>query len=180
MCTNCQIRDQKESSAGHVATKLEQFTKSYPADLQTNYNRPSPRATIVPVSRVRRLARFHSKDLIASAGTWEVAHSSFWPSLFPLPSVSSESALAPAIGPTYTSRYRGLLHITDDEADEAEPEMIQRFRNMHEKEWTVFKDLGFSPANNDRLKFDLRESERTGRRAKHSTMDWSTSSLEVM
>ena len=45
---------------------------------------------------------------------------------------------------------------------------------MDAQEWSSFMHSGFAEDNKDKLKFDLRESERSGKRAKHQTLDWST------
>lgn len=67
-----QIRDQKGAS-GQIPTHLEKFIAGYPRVLNISYS-PSalpkvPKgARVEEVTRVRRLARFHSRNLIQSAG----------------------------------------------------------------------------------------------------------------
>jgi hypothetical protein len=169
-----QIRDQREID-GHLPTNLLKFISDYPADLQLNLNRPSPNASLATVARVRRAARFNSRDLIRSAGTWDVPRSRSWATIFPMRALTQPDG-SPTVA--FSNTYKKLLNLRasgastiDDEGDE-DPSM-QRYKDSADKEWMAFKEVGFAASDGTKLKFDLRESERTSRRKKHETMDWS-------
>lgn len=94
-----QIRDQ--AASGRIPTHLEQFIAGYPGILNISYS-PSA-APKVPkggrveeVTRVRRLTRFHSRNLIQTAGTWSVPHSPDWNLFFP--STSGAASIVTANG----------------------------------------------------------------------------------
>ena len=64
------IRDQQTD--GPLPTFLEKFILNYPSILNISYAGGPPKvpkgAKVEEVTRVRRLTRFHSRNLIASAG----------------------------------------------------------------------------------------------------------------
>ncbi|KAL8286258.1 hypothetical protein RQP46_004746 [Phenoliferia psychrophenolica] len=178
------IRDQ--AASGRIPTHLEQFIVGYPAILNISYSASA--APKVPkggrveeVTRVRRFARFHSRNLIQTAGTWTVPHCPDWSLFFPLPSASvtslvpSNSAAPPPVPtPLFTPHYRHLLNIrstsrADNNDDEGE---LQRYKTVVDKKWGSFGDFGFSDIDSGKLEFDLTEGERNKIRAKHETLDW--------
>ncbi|GAA6039053.1 hypothetical protein JCM8097_000174 [Rhodosporidiobolus ruineniae] len=169
------IRDQQAS--GPLPTFLEKFVAGYPATLNIAYTldaRPQiPKgARVEEVTRVKRLTRFHSRNLIQQSASWEVPHSNDW-KLFFDPSNPSSS-------PVYTASYRHLLNIRSNHgledgqgADEDGDGEMQRHRTVVEKEWSKFGEIGFSAIDSKKLDFDLTESERR-QPPKRDTIDWST------
>lgn len=121
------IRDQGATT--QLPTRLERFVADYPAHLNVGYGaHEAPRvargARVEEVLRVRRLTRFHSRNLIQSAGTWEVPGGREWGLMFP-PTAGGGQVGAAGAGqalPTYTAYYKHLLNIRynpllDDEDD---------------------------------------------------------------
>ncbi|GAA6062080.1 hypothetical protein JCM10212_006503 [Sporobolomyces blumeae] len=174
------IRDQQADAP--LPTFLERFIVGYPAILNISYDGAGPRvpdgARTEEVMRVRRLTRFHSRNLIASAGTWDVPHAASWQLFFnpnqpPSPGKPTSSGSLPA----YTSTYRHLLNIRStsglDDEFEDESEM-GRYRTRVDKEWSKFGELGFSDVDSKKLEFDLTESERAPVNVRRETMDWTT------
>ncbi|GAA5894318.1 hypothetical protein JCM5296_005136 [Sporobolomyces johnsonii] len=167
------IRDQQAD--GPLPTFLEKFVYAYPSTLNISYSNAAPKVPkggrVEEVTRVRRLTRFHSRNLIASAGTWDVPHSADWQLLF-----GARSASASSSTPLYTPHYRHLLNIRsmhglEDLDDEGE---MQRYKTVVEKEWSKFGEIGFQDVDSKKLEFDLTEGERNPVKQKHETMDWST------
>ncbi|GAA5962875.1 hypothetical protein JCM21900_005642 [Sporobolomyces salmonicolor] len=167
------IRDQQAD--GPLPTFLEKFVYAYPSTLNISYSNVAPMlpkgGRVEEVTRVRRLTRFHSRNLIASAGTWDVPHSADWQLFFGAPSASASSST-----PLYTPHYRHLLNIRsmhglEDLDDEGE---MQRYKTVVEKEWSKFGEIGFQDVDSKKLEFDLTEGERNPVKQKHETMDWST------
>ncbi|GAA5918830.1 hypothetical protein JCM1841_002760 [Sporobolomyces salmonicolor] len=167
------IRDQQAD--GPLPTFLEKFVYAYPSTLNISYSNAAPKlpkgGRVEEVTRVRRLTRFHSRNLIASAGTWDVPHSADWQLFFGAPSASASSST-----PLYTPHYRHLLNIRsmhglEDLDDEGE---MQRYKTVVEKEWSKFGEIGFQDVDSKKLEFDLTEGERNPVKQKHETMDWST------
>ncbi|GAA5857139.1 hypothetical protein JCM8547_007981 [Rhodosporidiobolus lusitaniae] len=166
----------EEKANGPLPTFLEKFIAGYPSQLNVSYTGAAPKipkgARVEEVTRVKRLSRFHSRNLIQSAGTWEVPHSASW-QLFFDPSSSSST-------PVYTASYRHLLNIRanhglEDGAPACEDEgELQRYRSRVEKEWGTFGQTGFGALDSSKLEFDLTESERAPPLVKRETMDWST------
>ncbi|KAI5481457.1 hypothetical protein MNV49_004213 [Pseudohyphozyma bogoriensis] len=173
------VRDQKATS-GRLPTHLEKFVVGYPQVLNISYaagggTKVPAGARVEEVTRIRRLARFHSRNLIQSAGTWEVPHSPDWTLFFPSPS-STASATNGSTGPAtlYTPFYRHLLNIRPGISDIDDEGEIQKYKTVVQKEWSEFGELGFKDIESSKLEFDLSESERTRVKAKHETMDWGT------
>ncbi|KAM0755737.1 hypothetical protein T439DRAFT_341384 [Meredithblackwellia eburnea MCA 4105] len=185
------IRDQQATS-GRIPTHLEQFIIGYPSILNVSYapgaHPKVPKGgRVEEVTRVRRLTRFHSRNLIRSAGTWDVPYSPDWKLFFPTStvpngdstlSVSTKSSPNAAKGPStsFTPHYRHLLNIRsnsqfEDDDDEGE---LQRYKSVVEKEWGSFCGVGFNDIDSGKLQFDLTESERSIIKAKHDTLDWFT------
>ena len=127
-----------------VFCRLAHTRTDYPHDLPTNPNRPHPQATLTPAGRIQRYVRFHSKDLIATSPGWDVPRSNLWTSLYPLPSAASASQMSngsnSAAGPTYTSRYRHLLHISAHGADDDDSrDELHKHRDASDQQWSMFK-----------------------------------------
>lgn len=167
------IRDQKATS-GQIPTHLENFISTYPPPLNSKI---SAGTRIEEVTRVRRLARFHSNNLIQSAGTWTVPESNDWDLFFPTSNLASltasTSSAAPSL-PIFTPQYKHLLNIRSNsnlEYDDDDGDM-QRFKSVVERDWGKFGELGFRSLEIEKLQFDLSEGERKKIRDKHSTMDW--------
>jgi hypothetical protein len=102
--------------------------------------------------------------------------SPIWDSLFPSPNALASTPNEPA----YTSRYRHLLNIRQSDNESDESDELQRYRSVVDKEWTSFKETGFRPPDEKKLMFDLNETERAGKKTKHTTMDWSESHLPFL
>ncbi|KAH8920615.1 hypothetical protein BT69DRAFT_396164 [Atractiella rhizophila] len=174
------IRDQKATTNVHIPARLEEFIKTYDQSIQVNLTKPTATARLVEVKRIKRLARFHSKNIILGAGQWEVTGSKSWNLLFPSTkpaAVSSSTTLVPPT-PAYTSAYRHLLNIRNIDMTDVDVVKgdLQRYKSLVEKEWSSFTNMGFGDGlvEEKKLQFDLTESERTGRKTKHDTMDWGT------
>ncbi|GAA6014815.1 hypothetical protein JCM11491_002126 [Sporobolomyces phaffii] len=174
------IRDQ--GTDGPLPTFLEKFILNYPEVLNISYAGESPRvpqgAKVEEVTRVRRLTRFHSRNLIASAGSWDVPHSASWQLFFnQSPSLSSSTSSNASPNPIYSSAYRHLLNIRSNSGldDEFEDELEQgRYKTRVDKEWSKFGELGFSDVDEKKLEFDLTESERAVPDVPQQSVDWST------
>lgn len=131
-------------------------------------------ARVEEVTRVRRTTRFHSRNLIASAGSWQVPHSPDWALFFPL---SHSQALAVSGAPPasiYSPSFKHLLNIrsnsfVDEEDDDGD---MQRYKSVVEKSWSKFGELGFKDVESSKLEFDLSEGERNAPKIKRETMDW--------
>ena len=128
------------------------------------------------VTRVRRLTRFHSRNLIASAGTWEVPHSASWQLFFnSSPSLSASTSSTSAPTPVYSSAYRHLLNIRSNSGlddDYEEENETGRYKTRIDKEWSKFGELGFSDVDEKKLEFDLTEGERAVQPVPQNSMDW--------
>ncbi|GAA5827054.1 hypothetical protein JCM11251_002224 [Rhodosporidiobolus azoricus] len=167
------LRDQQ--AEGPLPTFLERFIVGYPATLNISYTNSPPTipkgARVEEVMRVKRLTRFHSRNLVQQSATWEVPHSNHWKLFFDPTDPSSK--------PAYTASYRHLLNIRSNHGledgggydDEGE---MQKFKSGIEKEWAKFGDLGFSDVDSKKLEFDLTEGERAQMKKKRDTLDWST------
>lgn len=152
----------------------------YPETLNLDYNVDAPPrlpagAQTEEVVRIRRLARFHSRNLIASAGTWEVPRSIDWELLFPAGDAPHGT---PKIGEpastVYSAQYRHLLNIRsgaflDDDDEDGE---YTRYKSLVDKEWHKFGELGFRDVEPGKLQFDLSEGERNRATSKRDTLDW--------
>lgn len=156
----------------------------YPGSLNISYApgalpRVPKNARVEEVMRVRRLTRFHSRNLIASAGTWEVPLSEDWSSFFaPRAALSSSTASISHALPLYTPGYRHLLNIrphsfNDEDYDQDEGE-LQRHRTLVERDWSRFGQRGFQEIEARTLEFDLTEGERNKIKARPVTMTWGT------
>ncbi|BGP44695.1 hypothetical protein JCM10450v2_000509 [Rhodotorula kratochvilovae] len=179
------IRDQQANAP--LPTFLERFTSGYPDTLNISYsNGPCkvPKgARLEEVTRVKRLTRFHSRNLIQQGGTWDVPHSNDW-KLFFAPGVTalSSSTSSTASGtaapdrPVYTPSYRHLLNIRSSHGliDDDDEGFLQRYKTAVEKEWAKFGEIGFTDVDSTKLEFDLTEGEREAVKRKRDTMDWST------
>ncbi|KAK4054880.1 hypothetical protein OIV83_000804 [Microbotryomycetes sp. JL201] len=173
------IRDQEAD--GPLPTHLTRYLVGYPQSLHLSYEpfsvpKPPPTARMVTVTRFRRLTRFHSRNLIASAGTWDVPGSSLWPLFFPEGEARKPSQPGELPQTVYTPYYRHLLNIrssamVDDEDDDGE---LGRYRTRAEQEWSKFGELGFKDVDSTKLEFDLGESQRKQVSRKRDTMDWNT------
>lgn len=163
------IRDQKATS-GQIPTHLENFISTYPP---ASNSKISAGIRMEEVTRVRRLARFHSNNLIQSAGTWTVPESNDWDLFFPPKNLAASTSSTPPL-PIFTPHYKHLLNIRAnsnlqyDDDDGA----MQRFKSVVERDWGKFGELGFQSLEIEKLQFDLSEGERKKIRDKHSTMDW--------
>ncbi|GAA5950992.1 hypothetical protein JCM3765_004649 [Sporobolomyces pararoseus] len=176
------IRDQQTD--GPLPTFLEKFILNYPSILNISYAGGPPKvpkgAKVEEVTRVRRLTRFHSRNLIATAGTWEVPHSASWQLFFnnnPNTSLASSTSSTSSPLPVYSSAYRHLLNIRSNSGldDELEDEIEQgRYKTRVDKEWSKFGELGFSDVDEKKLEFDLTESERAVPTVPKQAMDWDT------
>ncbi|GAA5875877.1 hypothetical protein JCM16303_004031 [Sporobolomyces ruberrimus] len=174
------IRDQQTD--GPLPTFLEKFIVNYPSDLNISYDGRSPTipqgAKVEEVTRVRRLTRFHSRNLIASAGTWDVPHSVSWQLFFNQnPSLASSTSSTTSPNPVYSNAYRHLLNIRTNTGldDEFEDEFDQgRYKTRVDKEWSKFGELGFSDVDEKKLEFDLTEGERAVPELPQKSMDWNT------
>ncbi|SCV68870.1 BQ2448_991 [Microbotryum intermedium] len=190
------IRNQ-QAAEGALPTHLEKHIIGYPQTLNINYgtgrgaSKLATGARVEEVVRVRRLTRFHSRNLIASAGpltsasflpllrTWSVPNSSDWALLFPRGYRNKTVAAPSSTNPPatqYTPYFRHLLNIRgnnlfDDEDDDGE---LQRYKSTVEKDWSKFGELGFKDVEASKLEFDLTESERHAPIRKRETMDWGT------
>lgn len=143
--------------------------------------------------RIRRYARFWSKNLVGSAASWKVDRCAVWDriqsplslSLSPNPPRTAPPFGTPEPekkvreGPTFTKGYKHLLNIRKgfeqqgaeegaEEEDEEGDAETQRFRSLVEKEWSGFTTKGFDAPPQKQLEFDLTESERTRRKLKQS------------
>ncbi|GAA93967.1 uncharacterized protein L969DRAFT_98315 [Mixia osmundae IAM 14324] len=156
------IRDQRARPA-----RLNDFVSDYPTSLTLLPSVWLERGRVIQARRCSRTVRFSSQDLIKSAGTWELTHAE-WSQLAHAPTPSSSGANVPA----YTSSYRHLLNIRNDDDEDEEADL--RYKSANDKAWSAFKDVGFSASLQDQLKFDLTESERAERKNRHQTLDWST------
>ena len=183
-----QLRNQQVID-GRLPTHLEPFILGYPSILNISSRtggapKPPKGGRVEEVLRIRRLTRFHSRNLIASAGTWEVPRSLDWSLFFPSPTstprnskslVSSTSNLSLSSPlPVYTAYYRHLLNIrshsfNDEEYDEGD---LQRYSSVVEKEWGRFGELGFKEVDGKSLEFDLTEGERKAVKQRPMTMEW--------
>lgn len=171
------IRDQRAD--GPLPTHLENYIVGYPQILNINHA-GAPKvpkgARVEEVTRVRRTTRFHSRNLIASAGTWDVPHSPDW-SLF-FPHSHSPVLAVPGAPPAsiYSPHYRHLLNIRSnsfvDDGDEFDDGDMQRYKSVVDKSWSKFGELGFKDVEPSKLEFDLSESERKAPQVKRETMDW--------
>ncbi|GAA5852943.1 hypothetical protein JCM9279_000087 [Rhodotorula babjevae] len=181
------IRDQQ--AHGQLPTFLERYVAGYPDMLNVSYSGAPPKvpagARVEEVTRVKRVTRFHARNLIKQGASWDVPHSQDW-QLFMAPgaslsastsSTASTSASSPD-RPVYTPSYRHLLNIRSsashglvDDDDEGE---LQRYKTAVEKEWAKFGEIGFSDVDAKKLEFDLTEGEREAFKRKRDTMDWST------
>lgn len=166
-------------ASGQLPTHLEKFIIGYPAILNISYSSARPKvpngARVEEVTRVRRLTRFHSRNLIQSAGTWDVAHCPDWSLFFPpsYSSLASSTSSSPPL-PIYTPHYKHLLNIRSNshlDTDEDDGEM-QRYKTVVERDWGKFGETGFKDVDQGKLEFDLTEGERSTIRAKRATMDW--------
>ncbi|GAA5896383.1 uncharacterized protein JCM6883_006886 [Sporobolomyces salmoneus] len=177
------IRDQQAD--GPLPTFLEKFILNYPSVLNISYSGEPAKiptgAKVEEVTRVRRLTRFHSRNLIASAGTWDVPHSASWQLFFntnnPAASLASSTSSTSSPLPVYSSAYRHLLNIRSNSGldDDLEDEFDQgRYKTRVDKEWSKFGELGFSDVDEKKLEFDLTESERTIPTAPKQPIDWDT------
>ncbi|KAK4058059.1 hypothetical protein OIO90_000798 [Microbotryomycetes sp. JL221] len=178
------IRDQEAD--GPLPTHLTRYLVGYPQSLNITYERfetpkPPKTARMVPVTRFRRLTRFHSRNLIASAGTWDVPQSSLWPLFFPQGQARKQVQPGELPQTVYTSYYRHLLNIrsssmVDEDDLNLDDNQLGRFRTRAEQEWTKFGEIGFKDVDNSKLEFDLGESQRkqVGSSTKRDTIDWST------
>ncbi|KAK9899637.1 hypothetical protein P389DRAFT_207285 [Cystobasidium minutum MCA 4210] len=171
------IRDQvyQHEASGAVTTlprRICDLVKDYVQNLPTNLNKPPQGADLQVIVRIRRNVRWYSKNLIASAGTWEVPRSKAWASIAPLPQSKVDDDNKPSPF-AYSSKYKHLLNIQSIADDEDEEDM-QKYSSMVEKEWKSFMQSGFAPPDAAKLRFDLTESERANRRRKHETIDWTT------
>ncbi|GAA5898684.1 hypothetical protein JCM6882_000896 [Rhodosporidiobolus microsporus] len=167
------LRDQQADA--HLPTFLERFVSGYPATLNISYTNAAPQipkgARVEEVMRVKRLTRFHSRNLIQQSGIWEVPHSKDWKLFF--------DPADPASKPVYTASYRHLLNIRSNHGledgggydDEGE---MQKFKSGIEKDWAKFGELGFQDVDSKKLEFDLTEGERAQVVQKRETLDWST------
>ncbi|GAA6047802.1 hypothetical protein JCM3770_004650 [Rhodotorula araucariae] len=179
------IRDQQADAP--LPTFLERFISGYPDTLNISYSggpcKVPKGARLEEVTRVRRLTRFHSRNLIQQGGTWDVPHSNDWKLFFApfgLSSLSSStsstaSGTAAPDGPVYTASYRHLLNIRSSHGliDDDEGE-LQRYKTAVEKEWAKFGEIGFTDVDSAKLEFDLTEGEREAYKRKRDTMDWNT------
>ncbi|KAM0793218.1 hypothetical protein ACM66B_000685 [Microbotryomycetes sp. NB124-2] len=173
------IRDQEAD--GPLPTHLTRYLVGYPQSLNLVYEpfavpKPPSTARMVKVTRFRRITRFHSRNLIASAGTWDVPGSTLWPLFFP--EGEARKPIQPGEPPqtVYTPYYRHLLNIrsssmVDDDDDDGE---LGRYRTRAEQEWSKFGELGFKDVDSAKLEFDLGESQRKQVSRKRDTMDWNT------
>ncbi|GAA5846946.1 hypothetical protein JCM3766R1_004024 [Sporobolomyces carnicolor] len=176
------IRDQETD--GPLPTFLEKFILNYPSILNISYTGEPPKvptgAKVEEVTRVRRLTRFHSRNLIASAGTWDVPHSAAWHLFFndnPMASLASSTSSNSSPHPVYSSAYRHLLNIRTNPGldDDLEDDFDQgRYKTRVDKEWSKFGELGFSDVDEKKLEFDLTESERAVPTTPKKPIDWDT------
>ncbi|GAA5922025.1 uncharacterized protein JCM15063_003162 [Sporobolomyces koalae] len=179
----------KQQAEGPLPTFLEKFVLSYPACLNISYSsrdlppKPPQGAKLEEVTRVQRLARFHSRNLIASAASWQVTDCATWQRFFnnnTTPSLSaSTSSTSSTSTPVYSAAYRHLLNIRsasglDEDEYEDEFEMMGKYKTRVDKEWSKFGELGFSDVDEKKLEFDLSEGERAGRDVPEHSTDWST------
>ncbi|GAA5916942.1 hypothetical protein JCM8208_001652 [Rhodotorula glutinis] len=181
------IRDQQ--AQGQLPTFLERYVTGYPDMLNVSYSGAPPKvpagARVEEVTRVKRTTRFHSRNLIKQAFSWDVPHSNDW-KLFTAPGASLSASTSSTAStstsspdrPVYTPSYRHLLNIRSsashglvDDDDEGE---LQRYKTAVEKEWAKFGEIGFSDVDEKKLEFDLTEGEREAFKRKRDTMDWST------
>ncbi|GAA5932504.1 hypothetical protein JCM3775_005938 [Rhodotorula graminis] len=181
------IRDQQ--AQGQLPTFLERYVAGYPDMLNVSYSGAPPKvpagARIEEVTRVKRVTRFHTVNLIKQGASWDVPHSNDWQLFFSpgaslsasTSSTASTSASSPD-RPVYTPSYRHLLNIRSsaahglvDDDDEGE---LQRHKTAVEKDWAKFGEIGFSDVDEKKLEFDLTEGEREAFKRKRDTMDWST------
>lgn len=176
-----QLRHQKAVSAtSRIASRLELYIADYPANVPILV-KPIKTARLEQVGRIRRHARFYSKNLVASAASWEVEKSRVWDRLFPVPSAIRSPPTSPKAGagprvkivdprsrPVFSNAYKHLLNIRPGFAEPEDDQDIemQRFRSLVEKEWSGFISKGFEPPDETKLQFDLTETERTQRKLK--------------
>ncbi|BGP67094.1 hypothetical protein RTG_00488 [Rhodotorula toruloides ATCC 204091] len=165
------IRNQQ--AEGALPTFLERFITGYPDTLGLSYDNSRPQlpkgAPVEEVMRVKRVTRFHSRNLIQQAATWEVPYSNDW-KLFLAPASSTSPDQ-----PVYAPSYRHLLNIRDGLVDDEDDALeMQRFRSLVDKEWAQFGQKGFQDVDAKKLEFDLTEGEREAVKRKRDTLDWST------
>ncbi|GAA5992010.1 hypothetical protein JCM10908_000695 [Rhodotorula pacifica] len=163
-----------QGTTGLLPTFLQPFVAGYPESLGLEANadtslRESKGARLEAATGVRRCTRFHSRNLIRQAGTWNLPHSRDWQLLLaPTAPVSPDE-------PVYTPSYRHLLNIRAAHGlEDEEDDDLQRYRSTVQKEWAKFGEIGFQDVDSKKLEFDLTEGEREAARRKRDTLDWST------
>ena len=184
------VRDQ-QAHVGQLPTKLARFVEDYPVHLNVGYGAHEPPrvargARVEEVLRVRRLTRFHSRNLVQSAGSWEVPGGREWGLFFPPGAQADSGALvgngaAGQVLPTYTAYYRHLLNIRhnpllDDDDDLGE--MQRELRGWRSGDGIqVCSRLTFSGMAMQGTRLWLRRSGRClGSRASRTTSRASLSS----
>lgn len=156
---------------------MELYIANYPSNIPL-LSEPIKTARLERVGRIRKHARFYSKNLIASAASWDVERSETWDRLLPAPSspfaasprspADRTKPVDPRSRPIFTKSYKHLLNIRPgfDEPEEEQDIEMQRYRSMVEKEWSGFMSKGFDSTDQKKLEFDLTESERSRRKLK--------------
>lgn len=182
------MRDLKATSpTGKIPLRMESCIKGYPSIIPCLF-KTHPSARLERVARFRRLTGLYSKNLVFTAGTWNVPRSKSWDRLKPYPEISAAQYLnrskagfsTDSSKLLYSPSYKHLLNIRSnmnfevDEDDDlgANFEGPQRFKTLVEKEWSGFLTRGFQEPDAKKLQFDLNESSTASLKMKRDTMDW--------
>ncbi|PLW23908.1 hypothetical protein PCASD_13481 [Puccinia coronata f. sp. avenae] len=182
------MRDLKaQSPTGKLPSRMETTIQGYPSIIPSLI-KTHPTARLERVVRFQRLTSSYSKNLIASAGTWNVARSKTWDRLKPYPEIGAAQYLnhsksGHSTDPSkllFSPSYKHLLNIKGQMNDENEDidqlganfEGPQRFKTLVEKEWSGFLNRGFQEPDAKKLQFNLDESSNAKLKAKRETMDW--------
>jgi hypothetical protein len=182
------MRDLKaQSPTGKLPLRMENSIKGYPSIIPSLI-KTHPSARLERVVRFQRLTSFYNKNLISSAGTWNVARSKTWDRLKPYPEIGAaqylnHSKAGFSTDPSkllFSPAYKHLLNIKgqmsfDNEEDDypgANFEGPQRFKSLVEKEWSGFINRGFQEPDAKKLQFNLDESSNAKLKMKRETMDW--------
>ncbi|KAA1126462.1 hypothetical protein PGTUg99_017594 [Puccinia graminis f. sp. tritici] len=182
------MRDLKaQSPTGKLPLRMENSIKGYPSIIPSLI-KTHPSARLERVARFQRLTSFYNKNLISSAGTWNVARSKTWDRLKPYPEIGAaqylnHSKAGFSTDPSkllFSPAFKHLLNIKgqmsfDNEEDDypgANFEGPQRFKSLVEKEWSGFINRGFQEPDAKKLQFNLDESSNAKLKMKRETMDW--------
>ncbi|OAV98963.1 hypothetical protein PTTG_02473 [Puccinia triticina 1-1 BBBD Race 1] len=181
------MRDLKaQSPTGKLPLRMESSIQGYPSIIPSLI-KTHPSARLERVARFQRLTSFYNKNLIYSAGTWNVARSRTWDRLKPYPEIGAAQYLNHSkagfstdpskllLSPSYKHllNIKGQLNLDNEEDDYgANFEGPQRFKTLVEKEWSGFMNRGFQEPDAKKLQFNLDESSNAKMKMKRETMDW--------